>query len=211
MNEDLQVSKKNTTFVVGMDMRYDKQDLQQALRVLREGGVILYPTDTVWGIGCDATNAKAVERIYAIKKRVDSKAMLVLLDGAGKLQGYMEKVPDTAWMLLEASEGQKPMTIIYPKAKNLAHNLLADDSSVGIRITEEPFTRALCEQLRRPIVSTSANFSGDATAKHFGEINPELLKAVDYVCEYRREDTTLRQPSSIIKIDEQERITIIRE
>ena len=178
---------------------------------MREGGVILYPTDTVWGIGCDATNAEAVARVYAIKKRVDSKAMLVLLDGAGKLQGYMEKVPDTAWMLLEASEGQKPLTIIYPKAKNLAANLLAEDGSVGIRITEELFSKALCEQLRRPIVSTSANISGEPAAKTFQQISPELLEAVDYVCHFRREDSRKSVPSSIIKIDEQERITIIRE
>ena len=193
-----------------MENRYEREDLQAALRVLREGGVILYPTDTVWGIGCDATNPDAVARVYAIKKRVDSKAMLVLLDGAGKLQGYMEKVPETAWMLLEASEGQKPMTIIYPRAKNLAHNLLAEDGSVGIRITQELFSKALCEQLRRPIVSTSANISGQPAAKTFSEISPELFEAVDYVCQFRRVDNTQHQPSSIIKIDEKERITIIR-
>lgn len=193
-----------------MENRYDRQDLHQALTVLRGGGVILYPTDTVWGIGCDATNAVAVARVYEIKRRVDSKAMLVLLDGAGKLQGYMDKVPDTAWVLLEANEGQRPMTIIYPNAKNLAPNLLAEDGSVGIRITQEPFTKALCEQLRRPIVSTSANFSGEASAKIFREIVPELLEAVDYVCMFRRDDITIHQPSSIIKIDNKERITIIR-
>ncbi len=200
-----------------MENRYDREDLQNALRVLREGGVILYPTDTVWGIGCDATNAEAVARVYAIKKRVDSKAMLVLLDGAGKLQGYMEKVPDTAWMLLDATgrqgeevKGEKPLTIIYPRAKNLAHNLLAEDGSVGIRITQELFSKALCEQLRRPIVSTSANFSGEPAAKTYAEISPELLAAVDYVCEFRRQDQTTVKPSSIIKIDERERITIIR-
>ena len=194
-----------------MEMRYDKADFQAALRVLREGGVILYPTDTVWGIGCDATCARAVARVYDIKRRIDSKAMLVLLDGAGKLQGYMEKVPDTAWMLLEANEGQRPMTIIYPKARNLAPNLLAEDGSVGIRITSELFTKALCEQLRRPIVSTSANFSGEPAAKTFQEIHPDLLQAVDYVCQFRREDNTVHKPSSIIKIDEAERITIIRQ
>ena len=194
-----------------MENRYDKEDLQSALRVLRDGGVILYPTDTVWGIGCDATNAEAVSRVYAIKKRVDSKAMLVLLDGAGKLQGYVDKVPETAWMLLEANEGQRPMTIIYPRAKNLASNLLAEDGSVGIRITEELFSKALCEQLRRPIVSTSANFSGEPAAKTFQQISQDLIEAVDYVCDFRRDDNKLYAPSSIIKIDEQERITIIRE
>ena len=193
-----------------MENRYEREDLQQALKVLREGGVILYPTDTVWGIGCDATNAQAVARVYAIKKRVDSKAMLVLLDGAGKLQGYMDKVPETAWMLLEANEGQRHMTIIYPHARNLAPNLLAEDGSVGIRITSEPFSKALCEQLRRPIVSTSANFSGEVAAKCFKDIAPELIAAVDYVCKFRRNDITKHQPSSIIKIDDKERITIIR-
>ena len=193
-----------------MEKRYDKSDLQAALKVLREGGVILYPTDTVWGIGCDATNAEAVARVYEIKKRADSKAMLVLLDGAGKLQGYMEKVPETAWMLLEANEGQRPMTIIYPQAKNLAPNLLAEDGSVGIRITEEPFSKALCEQLRRPLVSTSANISGEPAAKTFSEISPEIIEAVDYVCLFRRDDNSPAQPSSIIKIDDKERINIIR-
>ena len=193
-----------------MEKRYDRLDLQAALKVLREGGVILYPTDTIWGIGCDATNAEAVARVYEIKKRMDSKAMLVLLDGAGKLQGYMEKVPETAWMLLEANEGQRPMTIIYPQAKNLAPNLLADDGSVGIRITEEPFSKALCEQLRRPLVSTSANISGEPAAKLFSEIAPEILEAVDYVCLFRRDDNSPTQPSSIIKIDDKERINIIR-
>ena len=204
------VRKFFSTFAVAMEMRYDRQDLQQALQVLRKGGVILYPTDTVWGIGCDATNVEAVARVYEIKKRVDSKAMLVLLDGAGKLQGYMNKVPETAWMLLEANEEQRPMTIIYPRAKNLATNLLAEDGSVGIRITKELFSKALCEQLRHPIVSTSANISGEPAARVFDEIALELLEAVDYVCQYRREDKTTAQPSSIIKIDEKERITIIR-
>lgn len=192
------------------NLRYDNNDLHEAVRVLRAGGVILYPTDTVWGIGCDATNAAAVQRIFDIKHRADSKSMLVLLDGAGKLQGYVERVPDTAWTLLEASEGGKPMTIIYPHAKNLAHNLLAEDGSIGIRITQEPFSKALCEQLRHPIVSTSANISGEPAAKTFREIAQEIVEAVDYVCMFRREDETPHKPSSIIKIDEAERITIIR-
>lgn len=192
------------------NLRYDNNDLHEAVRVLRAGGVILYPTDTVWGIGCDATNAAAVQRIFDIKHRADSKSMLVLLDGAGKLQGYVERVPDTAWTLLEASEGGKPMTIIYPHAKNLAHNLLAEDSSIGIRITQEPFSKALCEQLHHPVVSTSANVSGEPAARIFREIAREIVEAVDYVCMFRREDETPHKPSSIIKIDEAERITIIR-
>lgn len=195
-----------------MEMRYQKEDLQQALSTLRAGGIILYPTDTIWGIGCDATNEQAVARIYEIKRRVDSKAMLVLLDAPGELQGYMQSVPDTAWMLLEAhtSSPTRPLTIIYPNARNLASNLLAEDGSVGIRITQEPFSKALCEQLHRPIVSTSVNYSGEPSAKTFAEIHPDLLQTVDYVCQFRRDDTTAHQPSSIIKIDDKERITIIR-
>ena len=151
--------------------RYDKSDLEEAVRVLRMGGVIVYPTDTVWGIGCDATNEEAVRKVYALKRREDCKSMLVLLDAPGKLQGYVEEVPEIAWELLECSaplqlplqrgreytEHIRPLTIIYPRGKNLAKNLIAEDGSVGIRITQEPFSKALCERFRRPIVSTSAN------------------------------------------------------
>lgn len=201
-----------------MAERYDKDDLQQAVRVLRAGGVIVYPTDTVWGIGCDATNEDAVRKVYALKHRVDSKSMLVLLDGAGKLQGYVEHIPDAAWDLLECtahdrdSQGlqPRPMTIIYPGAKNIAPNLIAEDGSIGIRITQEPFSKALCEQLHRPIVSTSANISGEPTAKNFRQISQAVLDAADYVCRYRRNDETEKRPSSIIKLGIDNQIQIIR-
>ncbi len=201
-----------------MAERYDKDDLQQAVRVLRAGGVIVYPTDTVWGIGCDATNEEAVRKVYALKHRVDSKSMLVLLDGAGKLQGYVEHIPDAAWDLLECtahdrdSQGlqPRPMTIIYPGAKNIAPNLIAEDGSIGIRITQEPFSKALCEQLHRPIVSTSANISGEPTAKNFRQISQAVLDAADYVCRYRRNDETEKRPSSIIKLGIDNQIQIIR-
>ncbi len=201
-----------------MAERYDKDDLQQAVRVLRAGGVIVYPTDTVWGIGCDATNEDAVRKVYALKHREDSKSMLVLLDGAGKLQGYVEHIPDAAWDLLECtahdrdSQGlqPRPMTIIYPGAKNIAPNLIAEDGSIGIRITQEPFSKALCEQLHRPIVSTSANISGEPTAKNFRQISQAVLDAADYVCRYRRNDETEKRPSSIIKLGIDNQIQIIR-
>lgn len=201
-----------------MAERYDKDDLQQAVRVLRAGGVIVYPTDTVWGIGCDATNEEAVRKVYALKHRVDSKSMLVLLDGAGKLQGYVEHIPDAAWDLLECtahdrdSQGlqPRPMTIIYPGAKNIAPNLIAEDGSIGIRITQEPFSKALCEQLHRPVVSTSANISGEPTAKNFRQISQAVLDAADYVCRYRRNDETEKRPSSIIKLGIDNQIQIIR-
>ncbi len=191
-------------------MTYSREDLQRAVEVLRDGGVIVYPTDTVWGIGCDATNEAAVKRIYELKHRADSKSMLVLLDGAGKLQGYVEQVPSVAWDLLETSEGQRPLTIIYPGAKNLAKNLIAEDGSIGIRITSEPFSRALCEQLHRPIVSTSANISGEPTAKNFRQISQAVLDAADYVCLYRRDDEEEKRPSSIIKLGVDNEVQIIR-
>ena len=201
-----------------MAERYDREDLQEAVRVLRAGGVIVYPTDTVWGIGCDATNEDAVRKVYALKHREDSKSMLVLLDGAGKLQGYVEYIPDAAWDLLECtahdrdSQGlqPRPMTIIYPGAKNIAPNLIAEDGSIGIRITQEPFSKALCEQLHRPIVSTSANISGEPTAKNFRQISQAVLDAADYVCRYRRNDETEKRPSSIIKLGIDNQIQIIR-
>ena len=200
--------------------RYDKEDLQTALRVLREGGVIAYPTDTVWGIGCDATNAEAVKRIYALKRREDSKSMLVLLDSAAKLDYYVD-VPEAAEMLLtttspeerelEGSEETKPLTIIYPNARHLAGNLVAEDGSIGIRISSEPFSKALCAQLKHPIVSTSANISGHPTARFFHEIEAEILDGVDYVCRFRRDDETPREPSSIIKVNTDNSFIIIRQ
>ena len=203
---------------------YDKSDLEEAVRVLRAGGVIVYPTDTVWGIGCDATNEGAVSRVYALKRRADSKSMLVLLDAPGKLQGYVEEVPEMAWELLECTsplqlplqggrentESIRPLTIIYPRGKNLAKSLLAEDGSVGIRITQEPFSKALCERLRRPIVSTSANISGEPAAKTFHQISEAVLEQADYVCLYRRDDEEEKAPSSIIKVGLHNEIEIIR-
>ena len=199
-------------------MRYDKEDLQEALRVLRNGGIIVYPTDTVWGIGCDATNAEAVKRIYALKQREDSKSMLVLLDSPAKLNYYVSDIPDAAWALLDccndandANDGMmKPLTIIYPGARNMAANLIAEDGSIGIRITNEPFSKALCEQLRHPIVSTSANISGHPSAPFFAQIEQAILDGADYVCRFRREDDCPHEPSSIIKINADNSFQIIR-
>lgn len=198
--------------------RYDREDLQEALRVLRSGGIIVYPTDTVWGIGCDATNAEAVKKIYALKQREDSKSMLVLLDSPAKLNYYIGDIPDAAWALLEATNDgndandgmMKPLTIIYPNARNLAPNLMAEDGSIGIRITGEPFSKALCEQLRHPIVSTSANISGHPTAHFFHEIEQAVLDGADYVCRFRRDDDCPHEPSSIIKINADGTFQIIR-
>ena len=193
--------------------RYNKEDLQAALQVLRNGGIIVYPTDTVWGIGCDATNAEAVAKIYALKQREDSKSMLVLLDSPAKLPYYVGEIPDAAWAMLEAvqdAEDTKPLTIIYPNARNMAANLIAEDDSVGIRITNEPFSKALCAQLKHPLVSTSANISGHPTARFFHEIENEILEGADYVCRFRREDDCPHEPSSIIKIHADGTFQIIR-
>ena len=195
-------------------MRYDKEDLQEALRVLRNGGIIVYPTDTVWGIGCDATNPDAVAKIYALKQREDSKSMLVLLDSPAKLNYYIADIPETAWALLEATDSQepetKPLTIIYPNARNLAPNLIAEDGSIGIRITNELFSQALCAQFKHPIVSTSANISGQPSAHFYAEIEQAILDGADYVCRFRREDDCPHEPSSIIKINADGTFKIIR-
>jgi len=205
--------------------RYDREDLQEALRVLREGGIIVYPTDTVWGIGCDATNEAAVAKIYALKQREDSKSMLVLLDSVAKLDYYVD-VPETAEMLLGVQstdrytdrvqtelqdEDSKPLTLIYPNARHLAPNLIAEDGSIGIRITNEAFSKALCAQLKHPVVSTSANISGHPTAHFFHEIEEAILNGADYVCRFRREDETPHEPSSIIKVNADSTFVIIRE
>lgn len=184
------------------------EELKKAQEVLYNGGLILYPTDTIWGIGCDATNEEAVKRVYELKKRVDSKAMLVLVDNPAKLQFYVREVPEVAWDLVELAE--KPLTIIYPGARNLASNLVAEDGSIGIRLTREAFSRSLCERFRKAIVSTSANVSGAPSPKNFSEISPEILNGVDYVVNFRREETAPAAPSSIIKLGLNGQVQIIR-
>lgn len=185
------------------------EEINKAVEVLRQGGVILYPTDTIWGIGCDATNEAAVKRIYSIKNREDSKSMLVLLDSAAKLQNYIDEVPDMAWDLIEYAT--KPLTIIYPQAKNLASNLVAQDHSIGIRITQEAFSKKLCEVFRKPIVSTSANISKQPSPATFAEISEEIISQMDYVVNFRQEENLPAQPSSIIKLDKGNVVKIIRE
>lgn len=189
--------------------RYDKTDLAEALRVLQQGGIILYPTDTVWGIGCDARNEEAVRKIYALKQREDSKSMLCLLDEMGKLQGYVKTIPSMAYDLDELST--KPLTIIYPGAQNVAPNLLAEDGSLGIRITREPFSHDLCARLHAPLVSTSANISGQPTAKNFSEVSEAIRQGVDYIVRFRQSEKSEPNPSSIIKLGVNNEIKVIRE
>ncbi|MDO8928828.1 MAG: L-threonylcarbamoyladenylate synthase [Bacteroidota bacterium] len=183
-------------------------DVKAALEVLQNGGVILYPTDTIWGIGCDACNEEAVKRIYAIKNRVDAKSMLVLLENAALLDQYIDDVPEIAFDLIEVTD--KPLTIIYDGAKNLARNLIADDGSIGIRITAEAFSSDLIRRFKRPVVSTSANISGKPSPACFAEIDQKIIDSVDYVVKYRQDDTHKAVPSDIIKLGRDGGIKIIR-
>ena len=185
-----------------------EEDIRKAVEVLRKGGVILYPTDTVWGIGCDATNSEAVKRVYDIKQRDDSKALICLVDSDARLQRYIRKVPDVAWQLLDCCD--KPTTVILDGAVNLAENLIAEDGSVGIRITQEPVSTELGFRFQKALVSTSANISGEPAAQNYPDIDPKIIEAVDYVCWSRRQEHKPHKPSSIIKLTEDGQVTIIR-
>ena len=189
-----------------------EEDIKRAVETMRKGGVILYPTDTVWGIGCDATNAKAVKRVYAIKQRDDSKALICLVDSDARMQRYFRNVPEVAWQLIDSLKDTdaKPTTLILDGAINLAENLIAEDGSVGIRITNEPFSKELCYRFQKAIVSTSANISGEPAAQNYGDIDPRIVEAVDYVCWSRRQEHKPHTPSSIIKLKENGEVTLIR-
>ena len=176
---------------------------------MREGGVILYPTDTIWGIGCDATNEDAVRRVYEIQHRRESDWMLVWVDASVKVDFYVQDVPEVAWDLIDLAD--KPLTITYSGARNLTANLLAEDGSVGIRVTNEDFSKRLCQQFRKAVVSTSANISGQPSPRNFSEISEEVKSAVDYIVGYRQEEMSNPKPSSIIKLDKGGVIKIIRE
>lgn len=185
-----------------------QDDIRNAVDVMNKGGVILYPTDTIWGLGCDATNPEAVKKIYEIKRRIDSKALITLVDSDAKVQFYVRDVPAVAWGIVDLST--KPTTIIYDGARNLAPNLIAEDGSVGIRITSEPFSKQLCFRMRRAVVSTSANISGEPAPRTFKEIPQEIIDAVDYVCTSRRGEKKPGAASCIIKIGEGAVVKVIR-
>ena len=185
-----------------------RDDIRQAVEVLNRGGIILYPTDTIWGIGCDATNAEAVKRVFEIKQREDAKALITLVDSEAKVQAYVREMPDVAWDLMEVADS--PLTIIYDGARNLAPKLLAEYGSVGIRVTHETFSNYLCLRFKRPIVSTSANLSGQPSPRCFADIAPEIVAAVDYVCTSRRQETVCPSPSHIIKLGVGGEVKVIR-
>lgn len=183
-------------------------DIIQCLKTLSAGGLILYPTDTVWGIGCDATNADAVSKVFRLKQRDDSKALIVLIDSADHLDHYVVDVPAIARELVDVAV--KPLTIIYEGAYNLAPNVLGDEDSVGIRIPNDEFCHRLCERYGKPIVSTSANVSGQPTPRTFAEIDPAVVDGVDYAVQYRRDDASRHQPSNIILLSRDGTFKIIR-
>lgn len=191
-----------------MRNEYD-EDIKKALAVMRKGGVILYPTDTVWGLGCDSTNANAVERIFQIKKRADSKSLIILVNSIDMLSRYVSEIPDIALDMAEISD--TPLTIVYDKGRSLAQGVTAEDGSVGIRLCQDPFCDDLITALRKPLVSTSANITGGLPPAVFDEISEEIKNDVDYICLYRQDDRSRVKPSSVIRISSNGAVKILRE
>jgi L-threonylcarbamoyladenylate synthase len=191
-----------------MKNEYD-EDIRNALTALKTGKVILYPTDTVWGLGCDPTNAEAVGKIFRIKQRVDSKSMIVLVNSTDMLQRYVSDVPEVALDMVELTD--TPLTVVYDKGKSLAPGITAEDGSVGVRLCLDPFCDDLITSFRKPLVSTSANISGQPAPAIFDEISDEIKDAVDYICQYRQNDRTRSKPSSVIKISSNGAVKILRE
>jgi L-threonylcarbamoyladenylate synthase len=185
-----------------------KEDIENSLKVLHDGGVILYPTDTVWGIGCVATISSAIDKVLRIKTRRDNKNLIILVNSNSMLERYVRDIPDVALNILRVSD--KPITIIYPKAKNLPNSICAEDGSVGIRICMEDFCNELITRLRRPLISTSANISGEPAPSNFGDISEAVISSVDYIVRYRQDDRQKQYPSPIIKIEQNGVIKIIR-
>ena len=177
-----------------------QNDIFKAVSVMKRGGVILYPTDTVWGIGCDATSSDAVRRVYEIKRRSDSKALISLVSDIA--------IPSSVADFLKKSD--RPTTVVYPSCRLLAPELLADDGSAGIRVTSEIYSRGLCQELGVPVVSTSANISGEPAPALFSEISEEIISAVDYVADFRRDDSTVSAPSRVVKLNSDGSFIILR-
>ncbi len=186
----------------------DREDINQALETLKNGGIILYPTDTIWGIGCDATNPEAVEKVFALKGRERNKSMLILLHNDNQLASYVREIPEVAYELIEATD--RPMTVIYSGAKNLAPNAISEDGTIGIRVVNHPFCEQLLQRFRKPIISTSANISGQPSAPKFDDISDEIKDGVDYIVKFGQKDTIEGQPSIILKLDPSGKFEFIR-
>lgn len=185
-----------------------KDEINKALEVLKSGGVILYPTDTIWGLGCDATNPEAVEKLLTIKNRPAEKSLIILLDTENKIQSYVTEVADVAYDLIEYAEN--PLTIVFSGAKNLAANVINADGSVGIRVVKHDFCTPLIQRFRKPIVSTSANLSGNPSPKYFDDIDSQIIEAVDYVVDFEQENRTEKKPSTIMKLSSGGQFEFIR-
>jgi L-threonylcarbamoyladenylate synthase len=182
-----------------VDYTIYREEIKKCLEILRSGGIILYPTDTIWGIGCNATNEIAVQKIYQVKKREEEKNMIILVDSENMLGRYVKEIPEAALQFIENIDN--PLTIIYPDARNLAKNVVGLDGSIGIRITNDAFCSQLINQFRKPIVSSSANISGENAPKSFNDISEEILSTVDYVVNLRQHETAQNKPSTIIKVE----------
>ena len=182
-------------------------EVHNAFEIIQKGGIILYPTDTVWGIGCDATNPEAIAKIYALKRREESKSMIVLMNGDRMLYNVFKEIPEVAWQILDLSE--KPTTLILDNPRNVAKNIIAEDNTLGVRLVTEPFCYKLMERMKKPLVSTSANISGQPTPVSFKEISPEIVNGVDYVVNLHR-DKVGGKPSAIIKLTTDSQVKIIR-
>ena len=185
-----------------------EEEINKAVQVLKNGGIIIYPTDTIWGIGCDATNPKAVKRIHQLKKRTEKKTFIVLVAHENQITDYADDVPEIAWDLLESYD--KPLTIIYNNAKNLAKNLIREDSTIAMRVTHDEFSKRLVETFGKPIVSTSANFSGDKNPLTFKMISEEIKNGSDLVVDLYHNSMNEMKPSTIIKFHKNGEFEIIR-
>lgn len=185
-----------------------KDEVTKALKIVRDGGIILYPTDTIWGIGCDATNTEAIKKIFALKQRDEAKSMIILLDVDNKLQGYVSDVAEIAYDLMEYAES--PLTLVMPGAKNISPAIISADGSIGVRITSHDFCKQLIQRLRKPLVSTSANISGEASPKNFGQISPQIIDGVDYVVDLEQHDMSEKKPSAIMRLQPNGRFEFLR-
>lgn len=185
-----------------------EEDLNNSIKVLKEGGIILYPTDTIWGLGCDAANNLAVSRVFKVKNRIESRSLIILVNKLAMIERYVKEVPEVVYELLEVSD--KPVTIIYPQGKNLATGVYGEDGSVAIRLCSDEFCNELITRFRKPVISTSANISGRPSPAHFGEIEEDVLNSADYVVKYRQNDRRKYSPSPVIKIDKNGVFKILR-
>lgn len=185
-----------------------RDEVNQALQSIQQGGIILYPTDTIWGIGCDATNTEAIKKIYQLKQRDEAKSMLILVDTENKLESYIRDVPAIAYELIEYAEN--PLTLVMPGAKNISPALISSDGSVGIRVSSHPFCQQLIQRLRKPLVSTSANISGQPSPQNFSQISDEIKAGVDYVVNLEQDSHAVKKPSTIMRLEPDGRFEFLR-